>query len=59
MTDDEQLKTDLERSSEAADLDFKSSIDPGSAGDWLSLIKDIAFFANSGGGTIFVGLNDD
>jgi hypothetical protein len=59
MTDDAKLRSDLERTSEAVDIDFKSSVDVDSAGDWLSLLKDIAAFANSGGGTILVGLSDD
>ncbi len=35
MTGQEQLKAQLERGSEVADLDFKSSIDISSAGDWV------------------------
>ncbi|WP_196381640.1 RNA-binding domain-containing protein [Ralstonia solanacearum] len=49
----------LSRSNEASDVDFKSIFDPTSNRDWLELIKDIAAFANSGGGHIFVGVNDD
>lgn len=59
MADDTQLTIALERSAEAADLDFKSTFDANQAGDWLEIIKDIAALANSGGGTILVGLNDD
>jgi predicted HTH transcriptional regulator len=40
-------------------LDFKSSFDPGSAENWCELIKDIAAFANSGGGIIVFGVNND
>jgi hypothetical protein len=59
MSDDAQLKSALERTNEAGDLDFKSSFDVGSNGDWLALIKDIAAFSNSGGGLIFVGVADN
>src|SRR5215467_7106794 len=48
----------LSRSSEADDLDFKAEFH-NKSGDWLEIIKDIVAFANSGGGTILVGVNDD
>src|SRR5437867_6695518 len=44
---------------EAADLDFKATFDPDSTGDWCELVKDIVAFANSGGGWIVFGVNDD
>lgn len=44
---------------ESAQIDFKSAFDPNSNGDWLSLLKDIAAFANSGGGMIVFGLDDN
>ncbi|MGI5818235.1 MAG: helix-turn-helix domain-containing protein [Armatimonadota bacterium] len=44
---------------ESAELDFKESFDPGETGDWCELIKDIVAMANSGGGTIVVGVCDD
>ncbi len=44
---------------ERAELDFKESFDPGSLRDWCELIKDIVAMANSGGGTILVGVADD
>ena len=53
------LDAALERSTETSDVDFKSSLDVGAPRHWLELIKDIVAFANSGGGHIFVGLNDD
>jgi hypothetical protein len=40
-------------------LDFKSGFDPTLTGDWCELIKDIVAMANSGGGRIVVGLDDD
>lgn len=59
MLSDQTLKGLLERTSEAADLDFKSKFETRNTGDWLEIIKDIAALANSGGGTILVGSNDD
>ena len=44
---------------ETADLDFKSAFDPASTRDWCELVKDIVAFANSGGGCIVFGVNDD
>jgi hypothetical protein len=45
--------------SESAELDFKASFDPAATGHWCELIKDIVAMANSGGGTIVFGVNDD
>ena len=59
MSQYEQLAAALARSTETADVDFKSEFTPGSLRDWLEIIKDIAAFANSGGGLILVGLRDD
>ena len=59
MSSDDTLKVLLERTTEAADLDFKSTFDVNAPGDWLEIIKDIAAFANSGGGTLLIGVNDD
>lgn len=59
MHPDDSLLLALGRSSERDDVDFKSSFDPTSNRDWLELIKDVAAFANSGGGYILIGLNDD
>ena len=59
MPQDQTLSEALARSSETHDVDFKSAFDPAALRDWLELIKDIAAFANSGGGHILVGLKDD
>jgi hypothetical protein len=40
-------------------LDFKTGFDPALTGDWCELIKDVVAMANSGGGCIIIGLNDD
>ena len=39
--------------------DFKSSFDPTAPQYWCELIKDIVAMANSGGGIIVIGVNDD
>ena len=44
---------------ESGELDFKASFDPTAAQDWCELIKDIVAMANSGGGLIVIGVNDD
>jgi len=44
---------------ESRSLDFKSAFDPASQADWCEIIKDIVAFANSGGGAIVIGLQDD
>jgi hypothetical protein len=44
---------------ESAELDFKASFDPTAAQDWCELIKDLVAMANSGGGVIVIGVNDD
>lgn len=44
---------------ESAELDFKASLDPTVSGSWCELIKDIVAIANSGGGIIVFGVNDD
>ena len=40
-------------------MDFKRTFDPNSSGDWCELIKDIVAMANSGGGLILVGVDND
>lgn len=44
---------------ESKHLDFKSEFDVNSAAQWCEVIKDIVSFANSGGGVIVFGVNDD
>lgn len=44
---------------ETFDLDFKATFDPSSNGDWCELVKDVVAMANSGGGCIAFGVNDD
>ncbi|MHB1565731.1 MAG: AlbA family DNA-binding domain-containing protein [Acidiferrobacter sp.] len=44
---------------ETAGLELKASFDPAAAGNWCELVKDIVAIANSGGGVIVFGINDD
>ena len=44
---------------ESRNLDFKVGFDIGSKEDWCEIIKDIVAFANSGGGALVLGANDD
>jgi hypothetical protein len=53
------LNEHLDNRCETAQLDFKSEFDPNSNQHWCELIKDIVAMANSGGGIIAVGVNDD
>jgi len=62
MDADERLKkldVLLISKSESSILEFKSEFDPSSNQDWCELLKDIIAIANSGGGVILIGLNDD
>lgn len=44
---------------ESKQVEFKCSFDPASSGEWCEVIKDIVAIANSGGGIIIFGVNDD
>jgi hypothetical protein len=44
---------------ESKSVDFKSAFDPDCAADWCELLKDVVAMANSGGGTILIGVADD
>jgi Putative DNA-binding domain/EC042_2821-lke REase len=59
MADHDKLAAALVRTNECADVDFKTSFDVNAPRDWLEIIKDIAAMANSGGGFLLVGMNDD
>lgn len=49
----------LAAETESRDLEFKRSFDPAQASELLEVLKDIVAIANSGGGILVVGLNDD
>jgi hypothetical protein len=44
---------------ESKNVDFKSSFDTNEKGEWCEIIKDLVAIANSGGGVILVGVEDD
>jgi hypothetical protein len=44
---------------ETARVDFKVGFDTGSLREWCEVIKDLVAMANTGGGIILFGLNDD
>lgn len=44
---------------ETAEIDFKARFNPSASEDWCELIKDIVAMANSGGGVVVFGVNDD
>jgi hypothetical protein len=49
----------LNASHESREIEFKSEFDPTQKRQWCELIKDIMAIANSGGGVIALGLNND
>lgn len=49
----------LDAECETGQLDFKAGFDPTSNQEWCELLKDIVAMANSGGGCIIIGRNDD
>ncbi len=55
----ELLKVALEAASETAQIEFKRKFDPNQAGEYLEIIKDIVAMANSGGGIILFGVDDN
>lgn len=60
MANDPRKDFDVAHATEETDvLDFKSGFDPRQPGEWCELIKDIVAMANSGGGSIVIGANDD
>lgn len=59
MADNPRLAEALQRTTESDFVEFKSAFDPASNSDWLEIIKDIVAIANSGGGVILFGVNDD
>lgn len=53
------LEKAVNASRESKQVEFKGAFDPSSAGDWCEVIKDVVAIANSGGGIIIFGLNND
>ncbi|MBN1231960.1 MAG: putative DNA binding domain-containing protein [Candidatus Coatesbacteria bacterium] len=55
----EYLALAVEVTHESAEVDFKRKFDVFSKEDWCEILKDFAAMANSGGGIIIIGLEDD
>lgn len=53
------LNEALQASCENPHVDFKRSLDTSSQAEWIELVKDIVALANSGGGIVCLGLEDD
>jgi predicted HTH transcriptional regulator len=49
----------LNATRESKTVDFKSRFDPRSDTEWVELVKDLVAMANSGGGVVLVGVQDD
>ncbi len=54
----ELINQALQSSSESSEVDFKESFDASNNKDWVEIVKDIVAMANSGGGVIIFGLNN-
>jgi len=48
-----------EANRESARVEFKEQLDPADGGEWCEVIKDIVAMANSGGGSIVLGVKND
>lgn len=56
---DQLIQKALLAKRESKSVEFKQSFSGGSGGDWVEIIKDIVAVANSGGGVILFGVDDD
>lgn len=55
----ELLNTALNSTRESDQVDFKESLNVDTKGEWLEILKDIVAMANSGGGVLLIGVQDD
>jgi len=53
------LKRASEAKRESKYVDFKREFDPTAAQDWVEIVKDLVAMANSGGGVLVIGANND
>jgi hypothetical protein len=53
------LEIAIDHQSESSAVDYKSSFDAASSSEWIEIVKDLAAFANSGGGLVIFGISDD
>lgn len=49
----------LQAKRESKTVDFKRSFEPSNPGEWCELVKDIVAMANTGGGCLVMGVEDD
>ncbi len=59
MNVDKLIEKGLDARRESKHVEFKTLFDPSSREAWCELVKDIVAMANSGGGVILIGLNND
>jgi hypothetical protein len=59
MDADRFLARAAEAKRESEHVAFKDHFDSGVEDDWVELIKDVAAIANSGGGVVVIGVNND
>lgn len=55
---DSRIEKCLSARRESKTVEFKESFNPADAGEWCELLKDIIAIANSGGGSIVIGLDN-
>jgi hypothetical protein len=56
---DALVEAALQARTESATVDFKRQFDPAVPAEFVELTKDVVAMANSGGGCLIIGLNDD
>ncbi len=59
MTGDELFARGMKAKRESKYIDFKREFDTSSRADWCEIVKDIVAMANTGGGAILIGLQND
>jgi hypothetical protein len=53
------LETAIDHQNESTSVDYKASFDFTCPAEWVEIVKDVVAFANSGGGVVIFGLNDN
>jgi len=59
VTRDEIIELAKTTKNESSEIDFKKRFDVKSAQDWCEMLKDVVAMANSGGGCVLIGVEDD
>ncbi len=55
----ELIEKALNGHSETSNIEYKRGFDVNTTKDWCEIVKDVVAMANSGGGIILFGLEDD